>query len=66
VSVAEVGHHDLHRRMKIGIAVVAADRGFCVDVLDGCERLVAERPELELLEARRRLLAEDDVDEASF
>ncbi|MDT3443132.1 MULTISPECIES: DUF503 domain-containing protein [unclassified Pseudofrankia] len=64
VSVAEVDHHDLHRRVKIGIAVVAADRGFCVDVLDGCERLVADRPELEILESRRRLLAEDDVDEA--
>ncbi|WP_045876077.1 DUF503 domain-containing protein [Pseudofrankia sp. DC12] len=63
VSAAEVDHHELHRRVKFGIAVVAADRGFCVDVLDGCERLVAERPELEVLEARRRFLAEDDIDE---
>jgi uncharacterized protein YlxP (DUF503 family) len=58
VSAAEVDHHELHRRVKIGISVVAADQGFCVDVLDGCERLVAERPELEVLETRRRLLAE--------
>jgi uncharacterized protein YlxP (DUF503 family) len=63
VSAAEVDHHELHRRSKIGISVVAADRGFCVDVLDGCERLVAERPELEIVETRRRLLAEDDLDE---
>jgi uncharacterized protein YlxP (DUF503 family) len=63
VSAAEVDHHELHRRVKFGISVVAADRGFCVDILDGCERLVAERPELEVLSVRRRLLTEDDVDE---
>lgn len=63
VSAAEVDHHELHRRVKFGIAVAAADRGFCVDILDGCERLVDERPELEVLSVRRRLLTEDDVDE---
>jgi uncharacterized protein YlxP (DUF503 family) len=62
VSAAEVDHHDLHRRAKIGVSVVAADRGFCADVLDGCERMVAERPELEVVETRRRYLAEDDLD----
>ena len=63
VSAAEVDHHTLHRRVKIGVSVVGSDRGFCVDVLDGCERLVEERPELEILGIRRRLLAEDDVEE---
>jgi uncharacterized protein YlxP (DUF503 family) len=65
VSAAEVDHHDLHRRAKIGISVVGSDRGFCVDVLDGCERLVAQRPEFDLVETRRRYLAEDDLDDES-
>jgi hypothetical protein len=40
--------------------VVAADAGHVGAVLDRCERLVAARPELELLSARRRVLGPDD------
>jgi uncharacterized protein YlxP (DUF503 family) len=60
VSVAEAGHLDLHRRALVGVAVVAADGGHVRDVLDECERLVAGRPEVELLSARRRLLGPED------
>ena len=60
VSAAEAGHLDLHRRALVGVAVVAADAGHVRDVLDACERLVADRPELEVLSARRQLFAEDD------
>ncbi|SDC31813.1 DUF503 domain-containing protein [Actinokineospora iranica] len=60
VSVAEAGHLDLHRRALIGVAAVAADAAHVRDVLDACERLVAGRPELELLSAHRRLLGPDD------
>ena len=60
VSVAEAGHLDLHRRALIGVAVVAADSAHCVEVLQACERLVAARPEVELLSARRRLVGDDD------
>jgi len=60
VAAAEVGHIDLHRRASVGVAVVAADAAHCRDVLDGCERLVAARPEVELLSARRRLHSDDD------
>lgn len=60
VSVAEAGHLDLHRRVLLGVAVVAADAGHCRAVLDACERLVAERPEVEVLSARQRLYGEDD------
>ena len=49
VSAAETGTQELHRRAGVGIAVVAADRTHVVDVLDAAERLVAARPELELL-----------------
>jgi uncharacterized protein YlxP (DUF503 family) len=62
VSAAEAGHLDLHRRALVGVAVVAADRAHCVDVLDACERLVAEHPELEVLAAHQRLLSEEDDD----
>jgi len=56
VAAAEAGHLDLHRRALVGVAVVAADRAHCVEVLDACERLVAGRPEIELLSARQQLV----------
>ncbi|MGP4058964.1 DUF503 domain-containing protein [Mycobacterium sp. 4D054] len=60
VSAAETGAQDLHRRAGIGIGMVAADRARVVEVLDAAERLVAARPELELLSARRGLRTGDD------
>lgn len=60
VAVAEAGHADLPRRSLIGVAAVAADACHVREVLEACERLVAERPELELLAARHRLLGPDD------
>jgi uncharacterized protein YlxP (DUF503 family) len=60
VSAAEAGHLDLHRRALVGVAVVAADRTHCAEVLDACERLVAGRPEVELLSARQRFSSSAD------
>ncbi|HEY3896536.1 MAG TPA: DUF503 domain-containing protein [Pseudonocardiaceae bacterium] len=60
VAAAEAGHTDLHRRSLIGVAAVAADGGHVREVLDACERLVAARPELELLAARHRMLGPED------
>jgi uncharacterized protein YlxP (DUF503 family) len=60
VSAAESGQLDLHRRAGVGLAVVAADRRHVVDVLDAAERLVAARPEVEVLSARRGLHRSDD------
>ena len=60
VAAAEVGQLDLHRRAAIGVSVVAADEAHCGEVLDQCERLVAARPEIELLSARQRLFGSDD------
>lgn len=60
VSAAETGSLDLHRRAGIGVAAVAADRAHVVEVLDAAERLVAGRPEIELLSARRDLRRSDD------
>lgn len=60
VSAAETGSLDLHRRAGIGVAVASADRAHAVDVLDAAERLLAARPEIELLSARRGLRRSDD------
>ncbi|WP_419998317.1 DUF503 domain-containing protein [Streptomyces boninensis] len=60
VSVAEVGDQDLYRRAEIGLAVVSGDVGHLTDVLDHCERLLAGRPEVELLSVRRRLHNDED------
>jgi uncharacterized protein len=60
VSAAETGSQDLHRRASIGIAVVSADRRHVVDVLDAAERLVASRPEMDLLSTRRGLRQNTD------
>jgi uncharacterized protein len=60
VSAAEAGALDLHRRAVIGVAVVAPDARHCREVLDSCERLVAGRPEVELLSAQRRILRPDE------
>lgn len=60
VSVAEVGHLDLHRRARVGVAVVAADAGHVREVLASCERLVADRPEVEVLSAHTQHYKEGD------
>lgn len=60
VSAAETGQLDLHRRAEIGVGLVSATGGHITEVLDAVERLVAARPEVELLSARRRILNADD------
>jgi uncharacterized protein len=61
VSAAETGHLDLHRRAEVGVAVAAPDAAHARAVLDACERLVAARPEVDLLSARARVW--NDADE---
>jgi uncharacterized protein YlxP (DUF503 family) len=60
VAVAEVGALDLLGRTEIGVAVVGAEAGHVTSVLDSCERLVAGRPEIELLAVHRRVRGDDD------
>jgi hypothetical protein len=60
VSVAETGYHDLYRRAEIGVAVVSGEARQCRDVLDAVERLLASRPEIEILDVRRQLFSADD------
>ncbi|HVE98691.1 MAG TPA: DUF503 domain-containing protein [Mycobacteriales bacterium] len=60
VAAAEAGHVDLHRRALIGVAVVSAESAHCVTVLDAAERLVLDRPEVQVLSARTRLFSLED------
>ncbi|HTF10761.1 MAG TPA: DUF503 domain-containing protein [Asanoa sp.] len=60
VAAAEVGALDLVGRAEIGVAVVAPDAGQVGRVLDSCEHLMAGRPEIELLSAKRRTHGGDD------
>ena len=62
VSAAETGDLDLHRRCELAVAVGASTHAHAVEVLEACERLVAGRPELELLGVRCRVLDDDDLD----
>jgi uncharacterized protein len=55
-----VDDQDLHRRGQIGVATVAGDVGQVTDVLDACERLLAERPEVTLLSTHRQLFSDTD------
>ena len=60
VSVAEVGDHEQYRRSQVGAGLVASDRAHVVEVLIAVERVVAARPEFELLSARQRELHSED------
>jgi uncharacterized protein YlxP (DUF503 family) len=59
-AVAETGQLDLHRRAEIGVAVVSSTASNAISVLSECERLVAARPEIELLSARQRLFNDEE------
>ena len=61
VSAAETGDQDLYRRAEIAVAVVAGDHGHVVEVLAECERLLAGRPEVDLLSTRTRVLDDEDL-----
>lgn len=63
VAVAEVGDPDRLGRAAIGLAAVSRDVGQVHQVLDACERAVADNPELTLLSARRRVVGEHDEPE---
>ena len=60
VAVAETGHHELHRRAEIGVAVVSASAANCGELMDECERVIAFHPEIELLSARQRVFSDEE------
>jgi uncharacterized protein len=60
LAVAESGNLDQHRRAEIGVAVVSSTAAHATEVLTACERLVAARPDIELLSARFRLMSDEE------
>lgn len=62
VSAAETGHLDLRARAEVGVAVVAPTAGRAREVLDGCERALRSRPEIEVVDVHRRLWKDSDED----
>ena len=60
VAAGEVGALELHGRAEIGVATVGPDAAHVRAVIDTCERLVAARPEIQLLSVRQRLHGDDD------
>jgi hypothetical protein len=61
VSAAETGDQQLHRRAELAVALATVSHAHATEVLDACERLIAGRPEVELLAVRRRVLDDDDL-----
>lgn len=61
VTAAETGDANLHRRAEIGVAIVSSTHAHAREVVEHCERFLAQRPELELLSARLRVLDDDDL-----
>ncbi len=60
VAVTESGDPDRHRRALIAVATVSGDPAHVHQVLDSCERQVAQEVELELLTTRRRVIGAHD------
>ena len=61
VSAAETGDQDLHRRAEISVALVAGDHAHAKQVLAACERMLAGRPEIDLLSTRTRVIDDEDL-----
>ena len=63
ISVAEVDHQDTWQRAAIAVALVAESDGHLREVLASVERLVANAPDVELLDVETSWL---DADQASL
>ena len=62
VAAAESGHTDLVGRTQLGVAVVAADLRHCQQVLDTCERWLAEQPHVQFLRAARTYVSDEEME----
>lgn len=60
VVVADVSSEQRYRRVQLGAVAVAGSAGHAGQRLDAVERFVAERPEVVLLGAHRRLWSMED------
>jgi uncharacterized protein YlxP (DUF503 family) len=53
---------DLVGRTQIGVAVVAPDMRHCRDVLDRCERWLADEPQVRFVQARRSYVSDEETE----
>ncbi len=60
-AVAEVDHHDLHRRTRLTLAVVTREHTECERLLDAASRLLHTDPSFEALAERRDVITIDDA-----
>jgi uncharacterized protein YlxP (DUF503 family) len=60
VAVSEVAHQDEHRRAELAFATVASSEGQAREVLDAVERFVWSFPEIEVVDAWRRWLDDEE------
>ena len=61
-AVAEVDHHDLHRRARLTLAVVTREAGDCDRLLDGASRRLHADPAAQVLGESRELVAVEHSD----
>ncbi len=61
VTAAEAGHLDLVGRTQLAVATVAPDLRHCQDVLDTCERWLADEPHVQFVEARRTYVSDEEL-----
>jgi hypothetical protein len=60
-AVAEVDHHDLHRRARLTLAVVTREAGECDLLLDAASRWLHGDPAFEVLGESRDLRRVEDM-----
>lgn len=58
--VAEVDHHDLHRRSRLTLAVVTRDHAECERLLDAASRLLHDDPAFSVVGASRDVIAVEE------
>ncbi len=61
-AVAEVDHHDLHRRARLTLAVVTREAGECDRLLDAASRWLHDDPVATVLGESRDLIAVEHAD----
>ncbi len=60
-AVAEVDHHDLHRRSRLTLSVVTREHAECERLLDAASRLLHTDPAFEALDEARDIITIDDT-----
>ena len=60
-AVAEVDHHDLHRRSRLTLSVVTREHAECERLLDAASRLLHTDPAFEALDESRDVITIGDA-----